>query len=224
MSVPQPRSRNRSFLAVAAAGVLALSWGGSALAAQQGPTTLEPAGDAFEAVLDGTAEFDAGNVVVTCQVSATSPGNGNNLVPAAPDNHNSAGAVSGPINSPTFENCSTNVPLVNATVTVNDPVWEISVQHGAPSTGTMLIPAGGIVVTTSGLASCTATVSPDAPVAVTGDWTNGDPASTLAFDTKAPAVVEGGFGCPTDAEESSFKATYLVTNTDNPSTPITVSG
>lgn len=224
MSVPRPISRNRSLLAVTAAGVLALSWCGSALAAQQGPTTVEPAGAAFEASLDGTASFTAGSVVVTCQVSSTSPGGGNNLVPSAPDNHNPGGAVSGPINSPDFGDCSTNVSFVNATVTVADPVWEMSMQYGAPSVGTMVVPAGGIVVTTSGLSSCTATVSPDAPVSVNGTWTNGDPASTLAFDTSAPVVVEGGFGCPTSATRSDFTATYLVTNTDDPSSPITVTG
>ncbi|MEE2041303.1 hypothetical protein Q8791_29165 [Nocardiopsis sp. CT-R113] len=231
MSVPRPRSRPlsvpshaRTAVAVAAAGVLALSWGGGALAAQQVATTVDPAGAAFEAVLDGTATFTAGTVVVTCQVSSTSPGGGNNLVPAAPDNHNPNGAVSGPINSPDFGNCSTNVPLVSATVAVADPVWEMTMQFGAPSVGTMVVPAGGIVVTTSGLASCTATVSPNAPAAVGGTWTNGSPASTLAFDTSAPVVVVGGFGCPTSATTSDFTATYEVTNADDPTAPITVSG
>ncbi|XKK41686.1 hypothetical protein HFP72_16235 [Nocardiopsis sp. ARC36] len=229
MSVPRPRSRpfparSRTAVAVTAAGVLALSWSGGALAAQQASTTVDPAGAAFEAVLDGTATFTAGTVVVTCQVSSTSPGGGNNLVPAAPGNHNPNGAVSGPINSPDFGSCSTNVPLVSATVAVADPVWEMTMQFGAPSVGTMVVPAGGIVVTTRGLASCTATVSPDAPVPVGGTWTNGNPASTLAFDTTAPVEVEGGFGCPTSATTSDFTATYLVTNADDPAAPITVSG
>ncbi|MFL1439806.1 hypothetical protein [Nocardiopsis protaetiae] len=229
MSVPRPRSRTCSLLALAGAALLLP--GGTALAAQAtlpalpaqaGPTTVEPAGAAFSATLTGSATFTAGSVVITCGVSATAPGGGNNLVPAAPDNHNPDGAVSGPINAPAFTGCSTNVPLVSATVTVADPVWEMSVQNGSPSVGTMTVPAGGIVVTTSGLASCTATVSPDAPVGVAGTWTNGAPASTLAFDTSAPVVVEGGFGCPVEATESGFTATYLVTNADDPSAPITV--
>lgn len=223
MSVPRPRSRNSSVLAVCAAGALALAWGGSALAAQQGPTTVEPAGASFEAALTGTATFDAGGTLVTCGVSVSAPGDGNNLVPEAPDNHNPDGAVSGAINAPTFEDCDTNMPLVNATVTVNDPVWQMSMLAGGPSTGSMTVPAGGIVVTTSGLASCTATVSPDADVAIAGTWTNGDPASTLAFDTTAPVVVEGGLGCP-DTDEAGFTATYEVTNADDPSAPITVTG
>ncbi|MBB6121757.1 hypothetical protein [Nocardiopsis algeriensis] len=221
MSVPRPRSRTRSFAALAAAGVLALSWGGSAQAAA-GSTTVEPAGDGFTATLDGGAVFDAGGVVVTCDVSVTAPGNGNNLVPEAPGNHNPGGAVTGPINAPTFQNCSTNIVLVSASVQVVDPVWDITIQHGSPSLATMVIPAGGIVVTTRGLASCTAVVSPDATAHVQGNWSNGNPASTLDFDTSVPVDVDGGFGCPTSASHASFDATYKVTNADNPSSPITV--
>ncbi|WP_116247624.1 hypothetical protein [Nocardiopsis sp. FIRDI 009] len=227
MSVARPRSRTRSCLAASAAasaGILCLSWGGTALAAQAASTTVEPAGAAFEASLSGSAVFTAGNVVITCDTSSTSPGGGNNLVPDAPDNHNPAGAVSGPINSPDFTDCSTNITWVSATVDVIDPVWQMSMQHGSPSVGTMVIPAGGIVVTTSGLASCTATVSPNADVGVSGTWTNGDPVSTLEFDTTVPTVVEGGFGCPTEVTESGFTATYEVTNADDPTAPITVTG
>ncbi|MCP3015297.1 hypothetical protein NGM33_18380 [Nocardiopsis dassonvillei] len=223
MSVPRPISPARALLATAAAGVLALAWGGSA-SAQQGPTTVTPAGAAFEAALSGSATFTAGSVVVTCDASSTSPGNGNNLVPAAPGNHNPGGAVSSTINAPDFTDCSTNVPFVSATVTVADPVWEMTMQHGSPTVGTMVVPAGGIVVTTSGLASCTATVSPDAPAAIGGTWTNGSPASTLAFDTAAPVEVTGGFGCPTSATQAPFEAVYQVTNADAPSSPITVTG
>lgn len=223
MSVPRPRSRNRSFLAVAAAGTLVLAWGGTALAAQQGPTTVEPAGAAFSAELVGSAVFTAGDVTITCDISATAPGDGNNLVPDAPDNHNPDGAVGGPINPPNFTDCTTDVVFVNATVTVNDPVWQMTMQHGSPSVATMVVPAAGIVVNTSGLATCTATVSPGAEAPIEGEWTNGDPASTLAFDTSTAVVVEGGFGCP-DVDEAGFTATYSVTNADDPTAPITVSG
>ncbi|MEV2278582.1 hypothetical protein AB0I72_23650 [Nocardiopsis sp. NPDC049922] len=227
MSVPRPRSRTRSCLtaaAAASAAVLGLAWAGAAQAATADPTTVEPAGAAFEASLSGSAVFTAGSVVITCDTSSTSPGGGNNLVPDAPDNHNPAGPVSGPINAPEFTDCSTNIIFVNATVDVVDPVWEMTMQHGSPSVGTMVVPAGGIVVTTSGLASCTATVSPDADAPVAGTWTNGDPVSTLEFDTATPTVVEGGFGCPTGVTESGFTATYEVTNADSPSEPITVTG
>ncbi|QVJ01601.1 hypothetical protein KGD82_27545 [Nocardiopsis eucommiae] len=223
MSVPRPRSRTRSCLAVAAVAALVLSWGGPALAEQQGPTTVEPAGAAFTAELVGSAVFTAGDVTITCDVSATAPGNGNNLVPDAPDNHDPDGAVGGPINAPNFTDCTTDVVLVNATVTVNDPVWQMTMQHGSPSLATMIVPAAGIVVNTSGLATCTATVSPDADAPIEGEWTNGDPASTLAFDTTTAVDVEGGFGCPS-VSEAGFTAAYAVTNADDPASPITVSG
>ncbi|GAB3746645.1 hypothetical protein [Nocardiopsis nanhaiensis] len=222
MSVPQPRSRNRSCLAVAAAGALVLAWGGPALAGQEGPTTVEPAGAAFEAVLSGDAVFTAGDVTITCSTSVTSPGDGNNLVPDEPDNHNPDGPVGGPINAPNFADCTTDVALVDATVTVSDDVWDMTMQGGSPSVGTMVVPAAGIVVETSGLASCTATVSPDTDEEIDGTWTNGDPASTLDFDTTAPVDVEGGVGCP-DTDEAGFTATYEVTNADDPDAPITVS-
>lgn len=223
MSVPRPMTPARALLATSVAGVLALAWGGSA-AAQQGPTTVEPAGAGFEAALSDGATFTAGGVVITCETSSTSPGDGNNVVPAAPDNHNPDGAVSVSINAPSFTDCSTNVPAVDAEVTVNDPVWEMTMQQGSPAVATMVIPAGGVVVNTSGLASCTATVGPDGPAAVEGTWTNGDPASTLSFDTAVPVSVTGGIGCPTDATEAPFSADYEVANTDDPSSPITVTG
>lgn len=223
MSVPQPRSRNSIALAACSAGVLALAWGAPAFAAQEGPTTVEPAGSAFEAAMTGSASFDAGGTIITCSVSVSSPEDGTNLVPEAPDNHNPAGPVTGTIAAPGFDDCETNMPLVEAEVTVADPTWEMAMQHGEPSTGTMLVPAGGIVVTTSGLASCTATVSPDADVAIGGTWTNGDAASTLDFDTVAPVVMEGDAVCPS-GDEAAFTATYEVTNVDDPTTPITVTG
>ncbi|PWV47814.1 hypothetical protein [Nocardiopsis sp. L17-MgMaSL7] len=223
MSVPRPRSRTRSCLAVAAVGALVLGWGGPALAEQQGPTTVEPAGAAFSAELVGSAIFTAGDVTITCGISLTSPGDGNNLVPDAPDNHNPDGAVGGPINAPNFTDCTTDVILVDATVTVSDPVWQMTMQNGSPSLATMVVPAAGIVVNTTGLATCTATVSPTADAPIEGVWSNGDPASTLAFDTATAVVVEGGFGCP-NVDEAGFTATYAVTNADDPASPITVSG
>ncbi|MBE3002373.1 hypothetical protein IDM40_27285 [Nocardiopsis sp. HNM0947] len=216
-----PRSATRSALALAGAGVLVLAWGGSAVAAQQGSTTVEPAGAAFSATLDGEATFETGPITVTCAVSASDPGDGNNLVPDEPDNHNPEGAVGGPINAPNFDDCEADVPLVDVEVEVADAVWDMSMQDGESAVGTMHVPAAGIVVTTSGVASCTATVSPDADVDIEGTWTNGDPVSSLAFDTTAPIEVEGGVGCPDDTE-AGFTAAYEVENADDADTPITV--
>lgn len=215
-----PRSVTRPVLALAGAGALVLAWGGPANA-QQESTTVEPAGAAFSVSLDGEATFEAGPMTVTCTVSDSAPGNGNNLVPDDPDNHNPEGAVTGSINAPGFDECESDVPLVDVEVDVADAVWDMSMQNGETTVGTMHVPAAGIVVNTSGLASCTATVSPDAPVGIQGTWTNGDTVSALGFDTTAPIELEGDPAC-SDDDEAGFTATYEVTNTDDPETPITV--
>lgn len=216
----------RSTRALCAAGaglaaVAALTLAGAATATAQpalaaGSTTVTPAGDGFAATLDGSATFTVGSVTVTCATSTTS-----GQVPAAPANHNDAGAVSSPTAAPGYDDCTTNMFGVSATVTTSGS-WSIAVQHGAPDTGTLTIPAGGVVVQTSGLADCTATAAPDGPATVAGTWTNGSP-STLAFDgTSVPVHVVGGFGCPTSESTSTFSATYDVTDTTNPSAQITV--
>ncbi|GHD32796.1 hypothetical protein GCM10007147_36770 [Nocardiopsis kunsanensis] len=215
-----PRSAARPVLALAGAGALLLTWGGPAHA-QQESTTVEPAGAAFSVSLAGEATFEAGPMTVTCTVSDSAPGDGNNLVPDEPDNHNPEGAVTGSINAPGFDDCESDLPLVDVEVDVTDAVWDMSMQHGATTVGTMHVPAAGIVVNTSGLASCTATVSPDAPVGIQGTWTNGGTVSTLGFDTTAPIELEGDTAC-SDDDEAVFEATYEVTNTDDPGTPITV--
>ncbi|GAB3210626.1 hypothetical protein GCM10027294_29680 [Marinactinospora endophytica] len=114
------------------------------------------------------------------------------------------------------------MPLVNAQVTTSG-TWGISAQHGSPSTVSFQIPQGGLEVQTSGLASCHAVTAPDGPASVAGDWTNGNPASTLVFagDT-VPVEVTGGFGCPTAATQGSFSATYQVRNVSTPSSPINI--
>nr|WP_067975525.1 hypothetical protein [Nocardiopsis trehalosi] len=207
--------------AAGAVGALALA-AGPALAAD--PTTVSPAGAYFAATLSGSATFSVGGVTVTCNASTTAPtnpvgSNANNQVPAA--NTNPDGTVSGPINPPSFTNCTTSLPLVNATVTTSG-AWTIQAQGGASPTASLVLPQAGLVVRTSGLASCTATAAPNGPAAVTGDWTNGSPAE-LAFVSEAtPVSVVGGFGCPTSATSSNFTATYDVANVSDPSTPISI--
>ncbi|HET6633517.1 MAG TPA: hypothetical protein VFH77_00670 [Streptomyces sp.] len=203
------------------AAVAALSLAGAATATAQpaldaASTTVTPAGDAFTATLDGSATFTVGSVTVTCDASTTS-----GQVPAAPGNHNDAGPVSSAVAAPSYDDCTTSMWGVSATVTTSGD-WAIAVQNGAPDTGTLTIPAGGVVVQTSGLANCTATAAPDGPATVTGTWTNGAP-STLAFDgASVPVDVVGGFGCPTSEDTSQFGATYQVADTTNPAAQITV--
>ncbi|GAA3762905.1 hypothetical protein HDA32_005892 [Spinactinospora alkalitolerans] len=217
----------RGGLAVIGAAGLAMA-AASPAGAAAGPTTVEPAGAYFAATMTGSATFTTGGVTVTCAVSESAPtqpvgADGNNRIPQAPDNSNPEGAVGSTINPPSFDDCTTNMPLVNAEVSTSG-AWGIGMQHGAPTTGTLTIPAGGITVTTSGLASCDVTVAPGGPAEATGEWANGAP-STLAFSgVTTPVEVEGGFGCPTSATEGTFSATYEVGNVSDPTTPVTITG
>ncbi|MEV5969524.1 hypothetical protein [Streptomyces sp. NPDC051921] len=191
------------------------------------PTTLQPAGHSFSAQLTGKATFVAGSTTMTCTVSASVPTTGaNNKVPAAPANHNDAGPVAAPINPPTFSGCTTSIVGVSVTVTANatNGAWTLSAQNGAPATGGFTIPKGGVVLKTSGFASCTITASPGGPTAVNGTWTNGAPSSLAISAAPVPATVTGGFLCPTGNQSATFTATYRITDTTDASQQITVTG
>lgn len=193
-------------------------------------TTVNPSGDAFTASLHPgtTADFVA-SVTVSCNVSATS-----GQVPVAPGNHNGAGPVTIPLTAPTFTNnpapCSTSVFFTTATTTTSG-AWSIAVQFLSPgsATGTLNIPQHGVVVQTSGLASCTVTVAPNGPTTVTGTLSPGNATTspvtlpTLAFANAAvPISVTGSVGCPTTATSGMFSATYDIADTTHPSQLFTV--
>ncbi|MFJ3903789.1 hypothetical protein [Streptomyces sp. NPDC090025] len=217
-----------SKLLVAATGLAAataLTLGGTG--AQAASTTLTPAGHSFAAKLTGKATFVAGSTTMTCTVSASAPGTGgNNKIPAAPGNHNDAGPVSATINPPTFSGCTTSIVGVSVTVTANatNGAWAVGVQNGAPATGGFTIPKGGVVLKTSGFASCTITASPAGPTAVNGTWTNGAPSTLAISGAPVPATVTGGFLCPTGNQSATFSATYQITDTTDPAQQITVTG
>ncbi|MFG2869791.1 hypothetical protein [Streptomyces sp. NPDC048338] len=212
------RTHTSLALGLIAAGTLTLG-AASATAAPlplAGPTTVTPAGHAFKATLSGKATLKAGSVTVTCTVSVST-----GSVPAAPGNHNPAGPVSSPISAPTYSSCTASLPGVTPTVTTSGG-WAVSMQDGAPVTATMSVPTGGLVVQTSGLASCTVVAAPTAAASVPGTWANGSP-STLTFtNASVPVTVTGGFGCPTSATTSTFNAVYKVTDTTDPTQQITV--
>ncbi|GAA2769866.1 hypothetical protein [Streptomyces showdoensis] len=207
------------------AAATALAFGSTGT--QAAPTTLLPAGHSFSAKLTGKATFVAGSTTMTCTVSASVPTSGaNNTVPAAPGNHNAAGPVSVPVNPPTFGGCTTSIFGVNVTITSNatNGPWTLSVQNGTPVTGGFTIPKGGVVLKTSGLASCTITASPSGPTAVNGTWTNGAPSSLAIANAPVPATATGGFLCPTGNQSATFSATYQLTDTTDPAQQITVTG
>ncbi|MFF7177225.1 hypothetical protein [Streptomyces sp. NPDC008121] len=207
-------------LGLAAAGALTLGAAAATAAplptAAAGSTTVTPAGHAFKATLSGKATLKAGSVTVTCSVSVST-----GTVPAAPGNHNPAGAVSSPISAPTYSSCTSSMPGVTPTVTTSG-AWQVSMQHGTPITATMTVPSGGLVVKTTGLATCTVVTAPTAAASVPGSWANGAPPSLTFTNASVPVKVTGGFGCPTSATSSTFNAVYKVTDTTDPAQQITV--
>ncbi|MET9568727.1 hypothetical protein ACFYNW_03635 [Streptomyces virginiae] len=212
------RTRTALALGTAAAGAIALAsvTASAAPVPVAGSTTVTPAGHDFKAVLSGKATLKAGSVTVTCTVSVST-----GTVPAAPGNSNPAGPVSSPISPPTYSSCTSSMPGVTPTVTTSG-AWAVSMQDGAPITATMTVPTGGLVLKTTGLASCTVTAAPTAPASVPGTWANGSP-STLTFtNASVPVKVTGGFGCPTSATASVFNAVYKVSDVTDPAQDITV--
>jgi hypothetical protein len=188
-------------------------------------TTVTPAGDAFRASQSSgaTAEFSLGNITISCAVATT-----DGTIDAEPGNANPAGAVTGSLTDPAFTDCTTGLGvLLRVTVTTNhdNGAWGVSLQHDpAGPTAALLVPKGGVVVKTSGIASCTVTVAPDGAASVPGTWTNGDGTTLpqLAVDqASVPVAVSGSFLCPSEAT-STFTATYDVTDTTDPSRQISV--
>ncbi|WP_030767660.1 hypothetical protein [Streptomyces sp. NRRL F-2664] len=212
------RTRTALALGTAAAGAMALAsvTASAAPAPVAGSTTVTPAGHDFKAVLSGKATLKAGSVTVTCTVSVST-----GTVPAAPGNSNPAGPVSSPISPPTYSSCTSSMPGVTPTVTTSG-AWAVSMQDGAPITATMSVPMGGLVVKTTGLASCTVTAAPTAPASVAGTWANGSPSSLTFTNASVPVKVTGGFGCPTSATASVFNAVYKVSDVTDPAQNITV--
>ncbi|MGW0392858.1 hypothetical protein ACWDYJ_18525 [Streptomyces sp. NPDC003042] len=213
-------SRTRTALALGMAAAAALTVATATATAAPlpvaGSTTVTPAGHAFKATLSGKATFKAGSVTVTCTVSVAT-----GTVPAAPGNHNAAGPVSSPISPPTYSSCTSSMAGVTPTVTTSG-AWSVSMQNGSPATATMTVPAGGLVVRTTGLANCTVTAAPTAAANVGGAWVNGAPPTLTFTNASVPVKVTGGFGCPTSATFSVFNAIYKVTDTTDPAQQITV--
>ncbi|HEY6797339.1 MAG TPA: hypothetical protein VI248_21905 [Kineosporiaceae bacterium] len=185
-------------------------------------TTVTPAGHSFQASLtsNGTATFSVGGFNVTCSVSTT-----NGQVPAAPNNTNAAGPVSSTLTAPTFSNCSTNSFLFGASVATNSTngAWGVTLQNDpASSTGTLTVPQDGVVVTTTGFASCTVKVGSSGGTSIVGTWTNGSPSQLTFTDASVPVTVSGDLFCPTSTTSASFSATYDIADTTDSTQQVTV--
>jgi hypothetical protein len=195
-------------LAVALAAVIAL--GAQPAFAQS--TTVTPAGQSFTATANGTApstkvSLVLGTVTVTCNSTASG------TVPAAPANQNPAGAVCGPIGTPTFTSCTST--LGTPTVTASGAWQFCAANNGGSPTGQLIIPQNGVTATVrvfGGLITCRAVAAPAGPASITGPFTNGV-TPTLAFSgASVPVASSGGFGCPTGTT-STLTGTFAVSPT-----------
>lgn len=226
----QRRGPHRAAAAVFFAGVAAACLGSSPrlYASPQTSTTLTPASHGFIASLAAgtTADFTIGAIAVRCKNSKS-----NGQLPAEPDNHNANGPVTIPISPTTFTSnggsCATNDPLVTATTTANEDngPWRIALQYDPAGTvATIIIPQAGVVTTTSGLLSCRVTVAPDGPATLTGRFVGATSTNLPKLDFSAgisvPIRVTGGSGCPKNVTTASFRATYDVTDTTDPTKTI----
>lgn len=203
--------------------VAATAWFAAAPAHAQSTTVTTP-GDNFSAALtSGTnVQLKVSTVTVTCNQSTTT-----GAVPAAPSNHNASGPVTGPISNPTFSNsgsaaCPTNIS--GSATTTTSGAWQISLQNGSPSTGTLIIPQNGVTTVANifGVV-CTAKVAPNGPISVTGTWTNGSGGtkSKVVFNaTGLPTSVTGSILCPKGS--ASFSASYDISDTTTTSNLILV--
>lgn len=222
---------------LAGLGAVVLAAGGAlaalpAAAATAAPgTSVGPAGHAFTASLapGTTANFVVGTTTVRCNTSINL-----GTVPAEPGNATADGPVISVVSPPTFTNnggnCPTSVLFTTARTVANATNGDFTIglrYDPAGSTGTMTIPTGGVVTTISGLATCTVTVAPDGPAAITGPWVPGTATSAPVLDFSAgvslPIRVTGSLGCPVSSTTATFSARYVVTDTTDPTQQITVS-
>ncbi|MFI1916248.1 hypothetical protein [Nocardia sp. NPDC020380] len=183
--------------------------------ADGGSTTVSPAGAAVTATNQGPVTATVGIVTASCD-NVTATGS----VPAAPNNQNSNGPVSVSIGSPAVSGCSGSIPGTTATASTSGN-WAVSVQNGSSIAGNLMIPQGGLTITTSGLANCVAVVAPDGPVSVTGTFTNGSPSTVSASNVTVPVSITGGGLCPTNTT-ATVSAVFALTNATDPTQPITV--
>lgn len=213
----------------ARAALIAASCTAAAMAVGAGPaqadssTTVSPAGAGVATSNNGAVVFGSGASTVNCYTGTTSGGS----VPAAPNNKNSSGPVTVSLGPLTLGQCSTGQSgrTVEVTTTGN---WGIAAQNGSPIAADLVIPQGGVTITTSGSVNCTTVYAPDGPVTVAGTYTNSvnngglqSLPSMTVLDT-VPNRTTGDASCPTGDSWDKVSATFLVNNPADPGRMITV--
>ncbi|MFG2999046.1 hypothetical protein [Streptomyces sp. NPDC048340] len=122
----------------------------------------------------------------------------------------------------------TDAPGLRVAVETNEDrgPWRLQLRYSAAgTTGRLSIPAGGFVLRTSGLLSCTATAAPGSAASLPARWSAGTGASAPLLGLTAapvPIKLEGGFFCPTSITSAAISATYAVRDTTDASRHIAV--
>ncbi len=209
----------RSVIHLVALALAAVVWLGASPAFAQS-TTVTPAGHGFTATANATSpatkvSFAAAGVTVTANSTQS------DTVPAAPNNHNANGAVCSSIAAPSFTGGSSSI---GGTVTITSSgTWTLCLanNNGSP-TATLTIPQNGVVIKDTVLGiTCTATSAPNGPATITGAWNNGPPPTLKFTSASVPVKTTGGFPCPS-ATTGTISATYVVSDTTDPTQSIAV--
>ena len=205
------KSLRASVACAACAGLLLVS-AGSASAA-----TFAPAGDSFQASSGQFTFVIGGNRYVTCSSS-----NFTGMVanPASPLASISAPAIGPPpcSSSPTAGYWTAEVATAGA--------WKL--QAVSPTRVNLVVPSASnnvirFYAPTYGYV-CSAVLS-GGSMGAANDWSNTNSTLTLSAASGPSVWITGGFPCPLSLGQTystTVSATYAVSNTSNPGTPVTV--
>ncbi|MGW4849099.1 hypothetical protein [Nocardia brasiliensis] len=186
-------------------------------------TTVSPAGAGVATANMGPVTFGSGTTAVDCYTGTTSGGS----VPAAPNNKNASGPVTVSLGTLTVSRCNPGEPdrIVEVTTT---GTWTMVAQNGSPIAADLVIPQGGLTITTRGTVNCTTVYAPDEPATVAGTYTNGveigglKSLPTMTVRDMAPNRTTGDASCPTGDFWGRVSATFIVNNPTDPGRMITV--
>ncbi|MFI6173858.1 hypothetical protein ACIBCN_44305 [Nocardia sp. NPDC051052] len=216
-------------LSYARAAVIAVSCAVAAMAVGAGPaqadssTSVSPAGAGVATANMGPVVFGTGASAVDCYTGTTSGGS----VPAAPNNKNVSGSVTVSLGPLTLSQCDLGEPDRTVKVTTTG-TWGMAAQNGSPIAADLLIPQGGLTITTSGTVNCTTVYAPDGPATVAGTYTNSvdngglKSLPTMTVRDTVPNRTTGDPACPTGNSWGRVSATFIVNNPTDQGNMITV--
>ncbi|WP_146251369.1 hypothetical protein [Nocardia tenerifensis] len=186
-------------------------------------TTVSPAGASVATANMGPVSFGSGVSAVDCYTGTTSGGS----VPAAPGNKNVSGPVSVSLGPWTLSKCDIGESDRTIKVTTTG-TWVVVAQNGSPIAADLVIPQGGLTITTSGAVNCTTVYAPDGPATVAGTYTNSvdngglKSLPTMTVRDLVPSRTTGDTSCSTGNSWDRVSATLILNNPAEPGNMITV--